>query len=532
LFHLIGFPFTFRYLLGFVGVLFVLRAIALAFSTYIRGNITATFMSREMSVLFRSTMRSKWSFILREKSGYIQNTVFWDVKRTTQLLDCIVQFIQSATGSLMYLFVALNISSTITIFTLLTGAVILLTLRRPLLGKARTIGEETSTAEKQLAQHITEYLQAFKMVKASGATNGVVIEANSYLEQLRSLLARSVFIQGIGSLVMQPLAILFIIGVFSFSYKATTFSLPSFAVILYLIQKIFTYLDSTQSSFGSIVQLVPYAENVEKYKHQVKNAQEEEISQGKAFIFKRAVAFENVSFSYSSDRLVLSRITALIPKGSMIGIIGGSGGGKTSLADLLLRLFQPTDGLITLDGVPVQEIQLTDWRQHVAYVSQDPFLVHASVADNIRFFADNISDDDIRYAAKQAHCNDFIESLPNGFDTILGDRGVTLSGGQRQRIALARALVRKPELLVLDEVTSALDSELERSIQEVIDELRGVVTMVVIAHRISTVTSADLIWVLENGSLVESGAPALMLNDPNSYLWRMMKLQSMNDVRH
>ncbi len=229
LFGFIGVPFKFRYLLAFVAILFFVRAIALAVSTYIRGNITASFMAREMSALFRATMCARWPFIIGQKAGYLQNTVFWDVKRSTQLLDVIVQFVQSGTGALMYFIVALNISPIVTMITLATGALIVLALRRPLLGKAYLFGEETSKAEKLLASHITEYFQGFKTVKALNATNGVVHRASSYLERLRHAQARGVFIQGLGSVIMQPLSFLFIIGVFSFSYTSGTFNFATFA---------------------------------------------------------------------------------------------------------------------------------------------------------------------------------------------------------------------------------------------------------------------------------------------------------------
>ena len=212
-----------------------------------------------------------------------------------------------------------------------------------------------------------------------------------------------------------------------------------------------------------------------------------------------------------------------------MGIIGPSGGGKTTLADLVLRLFEPTAGTITLDGVPLGEIQLAQWRHRVGYVSQDAFLMHASVRDNIRFFDDTISDADIESAMKDAHIYEEIMQLPEGLDTVLGDRGVRLSGGQRQRVALARALARKPSVLVLDEVTSALDSELEREIKRVIEALRGRITLISIAHRVSTILDADTIVVLKDGAVEESGSPQEMLANTNSYLTRILTMQGRSE---
>ena len=525
LFALVHIPFSFRYLLGFIVILFLLRAAALIASAYVRGHINARYMTNEMSNLFRATMRSKWQFMTSQKGGYIQNTIFWDVKRTAQLLDGIVQFIQASTASIMYLAVAFNISWQITLLTLVFGAAILLALRRPLITRMRVLGEETSNLEKTLAQHIIEYLQGFKTVKAAGAVGGVNSEASGYLDLMRQTYAKTVFLQGVGGVFVQPLSFLFIIGVFALSYHEQTLNLAVFAATLYLIQKIFSSLDSTQAFFTASVQLIPFAENVAQYKDTIATQREEEAIGGKSFTFKREIEFKDISLSYPSGTKALSDASFLIPKGALVGIIGGSGGGKTSLADLLLRLFKPTKGEILVDGVDAQEIRLADWRKKIAYVSQEAFLVNASIAHNIRFYDESVTEEDIQRAAKEARIYEDIMRLPQGFDTVVGDRGVTLSGGQRQRISLARALSRRPEVLVLDEVTSALDSELERQIQEVIDDLHGKVTIVVIAHRVSTVLGADMILVLDRGRVADQGAPQKMLANPESYLSKIVALQ-------
>jgi ABC-type multidrug transport system fused ATPase/permease subunit len=205
----------------------------------------------------------------------------------------------------------------------------------------------------------------------------------------------------------------------------------------------------------------------------------------------------------------------------MVGFIGPSGAGKTTVADLMLRLFEPTEGKITLDGVPAQEIRLEDWRRHMGYVAQDVFLLNATIEENIRFYREDVTREDIERAAKQANIYDHIMSLPEGFSAAVGDRGVMLSGGQRQRIALARALVSRPSVLILDEATSALDHESEALIQEAIEALHGSVTVVLIAHRPSTILGADRIIVLEGGRVSEEGTPAQLLRRPDSYFARM-----------
>ena len=195
----------------------------------------------------------------------------------------------------------------------------------------------------------------------------------------------------------------------------------------------------------------------------------------------------------------------------MVGFIGPSGVGKTTIADLLLRLFQPQTGAIMLDDTNIQEIALNAWRNKIGYVPQEVFLLNDTIENNIRFYNDSISHEDIIMSAKMANIFETIEGLPHGFQTEVGERGVKLSGGQRQRIALARTLARKPEILILDEATSALDNESETLIQKSINGLKKKITIIIIAHRLSTVMNADHLFLLDNGKITKEGPPQELL---------------------
>ena len=519
-------PFQFRFMLMFISFLILARTVLMAVFVWTRGAVSSRFLTKQIEELYRLLLKTKWEFVLREKAGHLQNVVLWDTKRVQTLLDSIVQFTQSTTGFLMYLAVALAISPLITIMTLMAGAMLAFVLR-PLMKRTRAFSGESARIEKNLSQHIGEHLQAFKAVKASGISDAAYAVAHEYLENFRTLMTRTILVQSAGSILIQPFGFLFAIAIFSFSYYSGTFSIAAFAATIYLIQKIFTYLDSTQGSYGSIAQYLPFADTVNAFKRQViREAEVDAANSGeKPFMLTDAITFRNVSLQYEKGSHALKDISFSIKKGSMCAFVGPSGSGKTSLADLILRLFTPQEGRITVDSIAASDISLGAWRKAVAYVSQDSFLLHASVRDNIRFYDEGVSNEDIERAAKQAHIYDDIKKLSEGFDTILGDRGATVSGGQRQRIALARALARKPDVLVLDEVTSALDSELEAQIKLVIDELRGKLTLVVIAHRVATVLDADQIVVIKDGRIEENDKPERMLADPTSYLSRILVMQ-------
>ena len=218
-----------------------------------------------------------------------------------------------------------------------------------------------------------------------------------------------------------------------------------------------------------------------------------------------AVEFRHVNFCYTPGIPVLNDINLTVPRGATVALVGASGSGKSTIADLICRFYEVSAGEILLGGVPVTRMSLHDLRSRIGVVAQDTLLFNDNVAANIAFGADNATDEQIHQAAQAAQAHDFISSLPDGYQTNLGEGGSLLSGGQRQRISIARALLRNPELLILDEATSALDTEAERRLQETLDTVLKGRTAIVIAHRLSTVVNADRIVVLDHGSIVEQG---------------------------
>jgi subfamily B ATP-binding cassette protein MsbA len=234
---------------------------------------------------------------------------------------------------------------------------------------------------------------------------------------------------------------------------------------------------------------------------------------------KGRIEFKAVGLQYENQNLpALHEVTLVIEPGETIALVGPSGGGKTSLINLLPRFFAPTQGNISLDGYPLNEIKLLDLRRQMALVSQDVVLFNDTVAANIAYgFTGNLDMEKVRRAALAAHCLDFIQALPEGFNSNIGDNGSRLSGGQRQRLAIARALFKDAPILLLDEATSALDSESERAVQSALDTLMKGRTTLVVAHRLSTIENADRIVVMENGRIVEIGSHAELLARHGTY---------------
>jgi ATP-binding cassette subfamily B protein len=295
----------------------------------------------------------------------------------------------------------------------------------------------------------------------------------------------------------------------------------SYSVLVYLTQRLLWPMtrladmsDLYQRSMASVERVMNLVETPVK------------ISYAGAAISPRDVKgelrFDNVDFAYG-DSPTLRSISVTVTPGQTVAFVGGTGGGKSTLVKLLLRFYEPSSGAILLDGRPISELDLQGLRRCIGYVAQDSFLADATAAQNISYGLDDVSREQVVAAAVAAEAHEFISELPNGYDTEVGERGQKLSGGQRQRIALARAIVRNPRILVLDEATSAVDNETEAAIQRSLERLVLGRTSLIIAHRLSTVRHADCIYVMDAGRIVESGSHDSLLQSRGIYasLWRL-----------
>lgn len=240
---------------------------------------------------------------------------------------------------------------------------------------------------------------------------------------------------------------------------------------------------------------------------------------------EREIVYDGVSFGYRAGDHVLQDVSFRVPRGSVVALVGPSGAGKSTLVDLLGRFYEVGEGAITIDGTDIRDFEVRSLRRQLGIVSQDTVLFHDTVRANIAYGLDHVDDAALERAARAAHAHEFIQHLPKGYDTVVGERGAELSGGQRQRISIARAILRDPPILIFDEATSALDTESERLVQSAIERLLAGRTVFVIAHRLSTIRKADQILVLENGRVVERGDHRALLDEGGLYS-RLYALQA------
>ncbi|BAW96824.1 Xenobiotic-transporting ATPase [[Synechococcus] sp. NIES-970] len=405
--------------------------------------------------------------------------------------------------------------SGIAIFCISIIAFFLQSIIRGVRREARRVAQSIS----EFSASISELLSGIRIVKAYSAER---IESAKILKILDERLQSEVR-SSIGQSLVMPLSdisgvlmifvILFLANQLFLSDASTSVSLAFLIVLVRMVPRInsLNNLRATTANYaGSFNVIETFFEETEGLQMSNGNILFEGLSKG--------ITFENINFAYQSNSgKVLENFNLFIPKGRVTALVGASGSGKSTIASLIMGFYQPQAGAILFDSHNLRDLDTDSLRAKIAYVSQESFIFNCSVYENILYGNWSASHSEVIEAATKAYASEFIDRLPQGYETVLGERGVNLSGGQRQRLAIARAIVRNPDILILDESTSALDSASEKMIQQAIDSFSHDRTVIVIAHRLSTIESADNIVVLDKGKIVEQGKHLALLNSSGYY---------------
>ena len=526
LFSFLGVPYTLSYLIALIVILFTAKAVLLFIINYLSADTVMEFEKRISRQLFARTFGANWSHLSLHKLGHLDQLLTTYIARSSAPLLYFGGSIVVIANLLVYTFLAVNISAVVTVCALATGLLATFFFK-PFFRRNAKMSHEFNGMVKDFSHLVNENVLGMKTIKSMSLESEVAEKANVFFERSKWVNMQVVIVRNITNVLVEPFSAIFILGIliyFLLSHQVINFA--SFAVIVYAISRIFSQAQTVQSDMHSVISSLPFLETILKYREEMRNRAEEDGGT-KPFHFQQRIALQNVHFSYPAhNQSVLHDVNFSIDKGEFIGLIGPSGAGKTTIVDLCLRLYVPHSGNILLDGTDAKNIRLKEWRRNIGYVSQEIFLLNDTIANNIRFYNDNITKEDIVESSRMANIYDFIETLPEKFNTVVGERGVLLSGGQRQRIVLARVLARRPQILILDEATSALDNESEALIQKSIEGLKGKVTVLAIAHRLSTVMASDRLLVLDKGKIIEEGTPAELLKDKDSYFFKVYHLRT------
>jgi ATP-binding cassette subfamily B protein/subfamily B ATP-binding cassette protein MsbA len=428
-----------------------------------------------------------------------------------------------------YLVVLINLSPWLLVAAICMAGVLTL-VQQQLLPRIRARAVESTDLARELTSRMTENIQGLRLLHTSGQLDVAdqVVADQTRAVEINSRAQTRLNAVNAPIIVTLPILMIAVIASLSVLFFGDRNSgvLPSLVTFVVALQRL-------NGTFGNLsqtlLQLKNNSANLDVLNGFLNDKDKQFRSRGGNTFgaIHQGIELRNVSLRYAPElEPALTDINLILPKGQTIALVGTSGAGKSSIADLLAGLYDPSDGEILVDNTNRATFDLVSWQQRLGVVSQDTFLFNATIAENIAFGTPGASRQEIEIAAEQAQAARFIKMLPDGFKTLVGERGYRLSGGQRQRLSLARAILRDPELLILDEATSALDSESERLVQQAIDRFHNKHTVLVIAHRLSTIVNADLICVMENGAIIERGTHDQLLSKDGRYakLWNQQSM--------
>ena len=466
--------------------------------------------------------KARWEFFSGADQGRLLNTFNKELANIGDTLGQLATQLARVVQLCIYLAVPLWLNAPMT----LTALALALLLGAPLLLLQRVsyrLGQKNIESCNVLLGVISEVLSAARLILGFGRQEQSRDRSLRAFNQHVHATLRSQTLETAVTGLYQPVGILSAVVALGIGLQQGS-PVAEMAALLWSLLRALPILGGLLSANVSISSFLPSYEQLASLRQQASQVEEHEGAR----IFARlesGVVLTGVDFTYPGRQQTLRGINLAIRKGQMTALVGESGSGKSTIADLVLGLQIPERGVVLLDGISFGLWKQNSFRERIGYVPQDPLLFHSSIRDNLLWSHPQGSESDLWEALSMANAELFVKQLPQGIDTIVGDRGVRLSGGQRQRIALARALLRKPDLLILDEATSALDSESERLIQESIDRVAQDTTILIVAHRLSSIVKADYVYVLHDGRVVEEGRYADLCREPSGVLSRMIQAQ-------
>ena len=497
------------------------------FNYYLAGQLSRRLKGR----LFDAYSQMSYGYYASRNTGHFANLVNAQISRALQSFYNLTELGMSAVNALVYLAIAFALAWRFGAMALLAG-VVLLALFRNLSGYVRELSRKSATEDGQLNKLLIQTLQGFKYLTATAQTGGLKRGIHASIGRLTGYQIRAGIASAFTDAVREPVIVIFIAAILWAQLVLLAQPLAPILVSILLFYRGLNALLSIQGGWQTALENIGSLELIDQ---EFTNQQRHREHGGACAIgpLSQGLRLQDVHYSYDpAIGDVIRGISLELPARASVALIGESGAGKSTLVDLLTLILKPRQGQVLIDGLPGQDIELTSWRRQIGYVSQEAVIFDDTIANNIGLWAGDPRQDDmfqrrILEAARQAHIAHFIETLPDGYDTLVGERGLRLSGGQRQRLFIARELFRGPRLLILDEATSALDSESERAVQQSIDELKGHITVVIIAHRLSTIRNVDRVYVLEKGQVVEQGGYQALRHREGSRLGQLVDMQAL-----
>lgn len=509
--------------------IFIIKGIivgfALGYSVYLRTQL----LEKLKTTMFSFYKKMDYSYYINNDTGHFINVINEQINRSIQSFSFLVQLGSQMVSGILYITLSFFVSWKFGLSSVIIAGGLVF-IFRGISARVRTHSRINAKENGKLASNLIEFLHSFKYLTSTAKSEDFQDKVELSVQKLcyhemRIGLANA-FIQA----MREPVGVVLIMCIVYFQVVYIGEQISLILVSILLFYRGIGSMFSVQANWQRTLEYIGSMELVDKEFEQIKGKLEKS---GLIDIqtLSCSISLKDLSFSYIKNEQegLISNINIEIKANEMVAFAGPSGSGKTTIIDLMLMILKPQKGYVMIDGIPSEEISLSSWRKQVGYVTQDGVIFNGTVLENIGGIDCDASDDEtfekVKRAAKQANILGFIENLPQGFETNVGEKGVTLSGGQRQRLFIARELYREPSLLIFDEATSALDSSSEMEIIESINSLKGKVTIIVIAHRLSTIKNCDRIFVMEAGRIVEEGTYSSLVETSKSKFSTMVSLQ-------
>jgi ATP-binding cassette, subfamily C, bacterial len=455
--------------------------------------------------LHRAIVGADWLFLCRKKSSDLVHVLTSEVERIGMATVYALLLAGDVLVTAIYVAVAAALSIGVTLMVLGAGLLLAIVLREKTRA-LQALGSEMGRTNQLLYGAVIAHVQSLKTTKAYNAESHdreVFGDLSSAVSDVRNDAARK---QAFSSGWFESGSIVILITAIYISIRVFAVGSAGILILLLVFARLMPRVVAAYSHYQGIINQLPAFSAVTALERECAGASEQLDSDAPPIRFGHLLELRNISFAYHTAMgLVIRNASLAIGAGQTVALAGSSGSGKSTLADLAIGLLRPDMGTVAVDGIELTRSNLAGWRAQIGYVSQDTVLFHDTVRSNLTWARREVSEDEMWHALRLAAAEDLVRKLPAGLDTIVGDRGAFLSHGERQRLAIARALLRKPALLVLDEATNSLDHENEARVLEAIDNLHGELTILIIAHRFSTIKRADIVYVIDHGRIVDSG---------------------------
>ena len=490
---------------AFFLVLILAKNGVLLIEGFIRNKTIMDIMKNVIYQEYVSFLNASWSFFGTKKYGILANTVAKETEKATVGFESLAILVASGVTLTFYTILLLLISWKLSIFVILVAGGFLYPLMIIFNKIVYRVRKKHTEASNTFQGNIYDTLNSLKLILGFSKREDTLNSVKPHVDTIAKTSVQFIMVRLYLTLISEPLIILIVIISVFLGLTFLDLAIAELIAFIYATNRFGFEIQTLIASRNGFIASLPSFEQIAALKNEAESFKER--SDGiKIKRLDKGIFAKDIFFSYDGKKNILEEISLDIPQNQMIAIVGASGAGKSSLIDLIMGFDYPQKGSLVIDKIPIQKIDLKNWRSLIGYIPQQPFLFNTSIENNLFWANKTASKEEVDEACKLANAYDFIMELDKKYETVVGEKGVKLSGGQAQRICLARALIKKPQILILDEATSSLDSKSEKLIQESIENLAGERTIICIAHRLATIRKAKLIYYLDSGRIIEKGS--------------------------